>query len=69
MTQIGSSLGVVLPGEISTCLGLGAGDKLVLAGSPDGYRLTTSNPDFEQQMTIARDIMKKRFNVLRDLAM
>jgi hypothetical protein len=36
--------------------------------SPDGFKLTPYNPEFEQQMTEARRIMKKRRNVLHELA-
>lgn len=68
VTQIGNSLGVVLPREILAELDLERGDKLFLTRSPDGYRVTKSDPGFEQQMTLAREIMKKRHNVLRELA-
>ena len=39
-----------------------------LTESPDGYRLTAYDPEFEKQMEIARDVMKRRRNVLRELA-
>ena len=68
VTQIGNSLGVVLPREILAELDLERGDKLFFTRSPDGYRVTKSDPEFERQMTLARDIMKKRHNVLRELA-
>ena len=68
VTQIGNSLGVVLPREILSDLNVERGDKLFLTRSPEGYRVTKSDPDFEQQMTVARDIMKRRHNVLRELA-
>lgn len=68
VTQIGNSLGVVLPREILAELDLERGDKLYLTRSPDGYRVTKSDPEFERQMILARDIMKKRHNVLRELA-
>jgi putative addiction module antidote len=68
VTQIGNSLGVVLPREILAELDLERGDKLFLTRSPDGYRVTKSDPEFERQMTQAREIMKKRHNVLRELA-
>ena len=68
VTQIGNSLGVVLPREILAELDLDRGDKLFLTRSPDGYRVTKSDPEFERQMMLARDIMKKRHDVLRELA-
>ena len=33
-----------------------------------GLTLTPYNPDFEAQMTAAREVMKRRRNVLRELA-
>lgn len=68
VTRIGNSLGVVLPREVIADLNVERGDRLFLTRSPDGYRVTRSNPEFERQMTLACDIMKKRHDVLRELA-
>lgn len=68
LTAIGNSIGVVLPKEALTKLKLEKGDTVFLTESPDGYRLTPYSPEFETQMTIARQIMKKRRDVLRELA-
>ncbi|MGC4396216.1 AbrB/MazE/SpoVT family DNA-binding domain-containing protein [Hydrogenophaga sp. T2] len=68
LTQIGNSVGVILPKEVLAKLQLEKGDEVYLTDSPDGLRLTVHNPDFEAQMALARDIMKKRRNVLRELA-
>ena len=68
ITQIGNSLGVVLPKEVLARLKLEKGDALHLTESPDGVRLTPHDPTFEAQMTAARDIMKQRRAVLRELA-
>jgi hypothetical protein len=35
---------------------------------PDGYRNTRHSPEIEAQMKVARGVMKKRRNVLRELA-
>ena len=68
VVQIGNSLGVVLPREVLADLYVEKGDKLFLTRSPEGYRVTPSDPEFERQMTLARSIMKRRHNVLRELA-
>lgn len=68
LTQVGNSLGTVFPKEVLAKLNLAKGDTLYLTESPDGFRLTPFNPDFEVQMTAARKVMKKRRNVLRQLA-
>jgi len=68
LTAIGNSAGVVLPKEVLARLKLDKGDTVYLTESPDGYRLTPYNPEFEQQMDTARKIMKRRRAVLRELA-
>lgn len=68
LTNIGNSVGVVLPKEALEKMHLGKGDQLYLTESPDGYRLTPYNPVFEKQMAMARDIMKEDRDLLRQLA-
>ena len=68
LTAVGNSLGVVLPKEALARLKLAKGDTIYLTDSPDGYRLTPYNPEFEAQMDAARKIMKKRRAALRELA-
>ena len=65
---IGNSVGVVLPKELLVRLGLQKGDTLHAIEMPDGLRLTTAAPDFEAQMAVARQLMDKWRNVLRELA-
>ncbi len=45
VTQSGNSLGTVLPRETLAELDLDRGDKLFLTRSPDGNRVTKSDPD------------------------
>ena len=68
LTQIGNSVGVILPKELLARLGVTKGDTLYTIDAPDGIRLTVSDPDFEAQMEVARGMMKKWRNVLRELA-
>jgi putative addiction module antidote len=68
LTQIGNSVGVILPREILARLKLEKGDKLFVTDAPDGLRITRSDPQFETQMEAAREIMKRRRNVLGELA-
>ena len=68
LTQIGNSVGVVLPKEALAALQVGKGDTIFLTESPDGYRITAYDPEFAKQMSAAEDIMKRRRNVLRELA-
>lgn len=68
LTQIGNSVGVILPREILARLGVEKGDTLFVSESPDGLRLVRTDPEFEAQMKAARDVMKKRRAVLKELA-
>lgn len=68
LTQIGNSVGFVLPKEAQAKMNVAKGDTVYLTDSPDGFRLTPYAPGFEEQMTAARTIMKKRRNALRELA-
>ncbi len=68
LTQIGNSVGVILPKEVLARLKLVKGDTVYLTENPGGVTLTPNDPDFEAQMLAARTIMKKRRAVLRELA-
>jgi putative addiction module antidote len=68
VTQVGNSLGVILPREVLSELNLEKGDSLFLTRSPEGYRVTKTDPDFAEKMRVARAVMRKRHNVLRELA-
>ncbi len=68
VTTVGNSTGVVLPKEVLARLNVGKGDSLFLTDSPDGYRITPYDPDFERQMKLVRQVMNERRNVLKELA-
>lgn len=68
LTAIGNSVGVILPKELLVKLGVQKGDTLYAIDTPDGVRLTTSDPEFEAQMEEAHRLMKRWRNVLRELA-
>ena len=68
LTQIGNSVGIVLPKELLARLKLGKGDSVFVTEAAHGVTLTPYDPAFEAQMTAARGVMKKRRNVLRELA-
>ena len=68
LTQIGNSVGVILPKEVLARLKLVKGDTVYLTENPDGVTLSPNDPAFESQLDAARGIMKKRRAVLRELA-
>ena len=68
LTQIGNSLGLILPKEVLARLKLEKGDEIFITEAAEGYRITPHNPAFEAHMKAARKIMKRRRAVLRQLA-
>jgi putative addiction module antidote len=68
LTTVGSSTGVVLPDEVLARLKVEKGDTVFLTDAPDGYRITPYDPEFEQQMELARRVMRERRTVLKELA-
>jgi putative addiction module antidote len=68
LTQIGNSVGLILPKEVLARLKLEKGDMVFATDAANGVMLTPYSPEFETQMTAARKVMKKRRAVLRELA-
>lgn len=68
ITQVGNSLGVILPKELISNMKLDKGDALWVSEAQSGYRITPYDPEFGEQMDAARQLMKKRRNVLHELA-
>jgi putative addiction module antidote len=68
ITKIGNSAGVVLPKELLAKLRAGVGDTLYVSETPDGIRITASNPDFAAKMDLAEQIMREDRDILRILA-
>lgn len=68
LIQIGNSVGVILPKEVMARLKLEKGDTVFVTDSADGIKLTPYSAEFEEQMSAAREVMKRRRHVLRELA-
>ena len=68
ITTIGNSAGIILPKELLARLRLEKGDELFALETPDGIKLTTSDPTLAEQMDVAERIMRQDRNVLRKLA-
>jgi len=68
VTQIGSSLGIVLTKDVLTKLRVKKGDQLFLSETPDGIQLMPYDPEFARQMEIAERVMHRNRDVLKKLA-
>ena len=69
LTQIGNSVGVILPKDLLSKLKLEKGVTVFVTEAANGaVMMTPYDADFETQMSAARKIMKERRQVLRELA-
>jgi putative addiction module antidote len=68
ITKVGNSAGLLLPKEALAKLRVVQGDTVYLTETPDGFRITPYDPEFERQMTSARKLMRKHRKALRELA-
>ena len=68
LTQIGNSVGLILPKEVLARLKLEKGDTVYVTKTPEGVAVTPYDPQVADQMDAARAIMKKRRAVLHELA-
>ena len=67
--KIGDSLGVDLPEEVVSRLGVKEGAPLHFTETPEGgYRLTPYDPSFAEKMAKAEDIISRYRNTLDVLA-
>ena len=68
LTQIGNSVGVILPKEVLARLKLEKGDTVYVTETPDGVALTPLDPAFAQQLEIGREFMREYRDTFRALA-
>lgn len=68
LTQIGNSVGVILPKEVLARLKLEKGDTLHLTDTPDGIALTPYEPNLEQQLALGREFMREYRDTFHALA-
>ena len=66
--KLGNSLGAVLPREALDRLKVGEGERLFLTETPDSYRITPYDPEFEKQLDLAEEGMSAYRNTLRALS-
>ena len=68
LKKIGNSTGLILPKELLARLGLEQGDNLMLTETPDGFRISRADADFEKAMKIVDEIMVEYRDTLQALA-
>ncbi len=68
LTQIGNSVGVILPKEVLARLRLGKGDTVFVTETPDGCAITPYDPKIEDQIKAGREFMREFRDTFHALA-
>lgn len=68
VTTTGNSLAVRIPQNVAERLGLHKGDEVFLIDTEDGFRITPFDPDFAEQMRVAKGVISRYRNALRELS-
>jgi putative addiction module antidote len=68
LTQIGNSVGVILPKEVLARLKLGKGDMVFITDAANGVTLTPYDPALDQQLEIGREFMREYRDTFHQLA-
>jgi putative addiction module antidote len=68
LTQIGNSVGVVLPKEALARLKLTKGESVFLTETPEGYALTPYDPALDEQIQAGRAFMHEYRDTFHQLA-
>jgi len=68
LTQIGNSVGVILPKEVLSRLKLEKGDTLFMSEAANGITLTPYDPELEEQLKLGREFMREYRDTFHQLA-
>lgn len=68
LTQIGNSVGLVIPKDVLSNMKVGKGDAVFLTEVPGGYRLTPYDPGLSEQLDAGREFMREFRDTFHELA-
>jgi putative addiction module antidote len=68
LTQIGNSVGVILPKEVLARMKVEKGDTVFLTEAANGITLTPYDPDLEAQLKAGREFMREYRDTFHQLA-
>jgi putative addiction module antidote len=68
LTQIGNSVGVILPKEVLARMKVEKGDTVFLTEAANGITLTPYDPDLEEQLKAGREFMREYRDTFHQLA-
>ncbi|MDE2185657.1 SpoVT / AbrB like domain protein [mine drainage metagenome] len=68
LTQIGNSVGVILPKELLARLKLEKGDTVFVTEAANGITLTPYDPALDEQLQLGREFMREYRDTFHQLA-
>jgi putative addiction module antidote len=68
ITQIGNSVGIILPKEVLARLKVAKGDTIFVTEAANGVTLTPYDPGLEEQLKIGREFMHDYRDTFHQLA-
>jgi putative addiction module antidote len=68
LTQVGNSVGAVLPKELLARLNAEKGDTLFFVESPQGFTVTPYDPTIAEQLAEGREFMREYRDAFHELA-
>jgi putative addiction module antidote len=68
LTQVGNSVGVILPRDLLRRMNVDKGDQVFVTQSPAGWVLTPYDPTVAEQVEAGRKFMKQYRDTFRALA-
>ncbi len=68
LTQIGNSVGVILPKEVLARLKLEKGSSVFITETPNGYVLTPYDPSLAEEIEAGREFMRDYRDTFHQLA-
>ncbi|WP_431128104.1 AbrB/MazE/SpoVT family DNA-binding domain-containing protein [Variovorax paradoxus] len=68
LTQIGNSVGVILPKEVLSRLKLEKGDTVFMTEAANGVTLTPYDPAVDEQLKLGREFMREFRDTFHQLA-
>ena len=68
LTQIGNSVGVILPKEVLARMKVEKGDTVFLTEAANGITLTPYDPELEEQLKLGREFLREYRDTFHQLA-
>jgi putative addiction module antidote len=68
LTQIGNSVGVILPKEVLARLKVEKGDTVFVTDAANGVLLTPYDPSLDEQLKLGREFMREFRDTFHQLA-